>query len=464
MGPAFYIENNLLELLMKISVRLTTLFLTLAFFSGTVLLAAEKDVSTIKKYVKSGKLTESDVSRIKEEVKGELKNEIMDELRAELKPAITTDVKESVKSDVAAKISAGKTKEIEVAKKEKDKEFKISGYTQIRYLDDNTPVNAGAGVSGGSSFSMARTRMIMQKKHDDKLSAFIQTNMTGNTAATATSSNDWKMTFLDATVNYLPTPDWEIRLGQFTLPFGLEVPLGAKDIYLINYSMVGNNSQHEMIADDSRDIGTRIKYNKKGNPFTYIVAVTNGEGVNRKNDSNDAKDLIGRLTYSPTKFWQIGVSGETGKRYKAAGANTAATLATAQTLYGVTKAAATAAGDFKRDKAGIDFKYKKDRWFWQAEYQWLRTGMAGRISDLIGRGGYIEGGYMFNPKFELALKEDMFQWDISNAAKDTTAKSHIIGLNWYFHKMAKWQFVYENRKETPSIGNDRFYSQIQMDF
>jgi len=441
---------------MKITAKLTALVLAFAVAGGPAVMAAENEGAVIKKYVRSGKLSAADVAKIKEEVKGELKNEIMSEIRAELKPVITSDVKEAVKSDIAAKISADKTKEIEVAKKEKDKEFRISGYTQIRYTDDNTPVNAGAGVSGGSSFNMARTRMIMQKKHDDKLNVFIQTNMTGNSAATATSSNDWKMTFLDATVNYLPTPDWEIRLGQFTLPFGLEVPLGAKDIYLVNYAMVGNNSQHEMIADDSRDIGARIKYNKKGNPFTYIVAVTNGEGVNRKNDSNDNKDFIGRLTYSPTKFWQVGVSGETGKRFKPAAA--------ANAIYGATKSAATTARDFKRDKAGIDVKYKKDRWFWQGEYQWLRTGVAGRISDLLGRGGYIEGGYMFNPKFELALKEDVFQWDITNAAGNTTSKAHVIGLNWYFHKVAKWQFVYENRKETPSIGNDRFYSQIQMDF
>ncbi len=420
--------------------------------------AKAKKSNTLKKYVSKGKLTEAEAAKIKEEVKNELKNEIISEIKAELKSELAPEVKEAVNTDIKAAIAADKSKEVELAKKDKDKEFKITGYTQVRYTDDNTPGTVG------SSWNVARTRLIMNKKHDDKLSFFAQTNMTGNTAATATNSNDWKMTLLDANIAYKPTADWEIRAGQFILPFGLEVPLGPKNIFLVNYSQAGSNTAHEVAGDDSRDMGVQFKYNQKGNPFTYVLAATNGEGINRKNDSNDGKNVVGKVIYTPDKFWQFGVSGQSGKRFKAAGANTAATLATAQALYGATKAIATTAGDFKRDRAGIDAKYTKNRWFAQAEYQWLRTGMAGRISDLLGRGGYIEGGYKFNPKFELALKEDVFQWDVSGAAGDTTTKAHVLGLNWYFHKMAKWQFVYENRKENPAVNNDRFYSQIQLEF
>ncbi|HNY11970.1 MAG TPA: porin, partial [Candidatus Wallbacteria bacterium] len=262
--------------------------------------AKAKKENTLKKYVKKGKLTEAEAAKIKDEIKNELKNEIISEIKAELKSELAPEVKEAVNTDIKAAIAADKSKEVEIAKKDKENELKITGYTQVRYTDDNTPGAAG------SSWNSARTRLIMNKKHDDKLSFFAQTNMSGNSPATATNSNDWKMTLLDASIAYKPTPDWEIRAGQFIVPFGLEVPLGPKNLYLVNYSQVGSNSQHEVAGDDSRDMGVQFKYNQKNNPFTYYISATNGEGINRKNDSNDDKNIVGRVTYAPDKFWQFG--------------------------------------------------------------------------------------------------------------------------------------------------------------
>ncbi|HOT75828.1 MAG TPA: porin, partial [Candidatus Wallbacteria bacterium] len=102
------------------------------------------------------------------------------------------------------------------------------------------------------------------------------------------------------------------------------------------------------------------------------------------------------------------------------------------------------------------------RWYWQGEYQWLRTGLAGRLNDLKGRGGYLQGGYMMTKTLELALKEDIFTPDADNGATKRTI--HAAGLNWYFVKNAKWQILYENRKETPEVKNDFWASQLQLEF
>lgn len=464
------LKNNLEEKVKSIA-KLTLILYSLVLFGGTAA-AAQKEAAaekqpqaietqkkpearkakkenTLKKYVKKGKLSEAEAAKIKEEIKNELKNEIISEIKAELKEELKGDLKADVKQEIQAEAKIEKSKEVEIAKKSKEKELSISGYTQVQYTDNNAAGNS-------SSFNVARTRMIVKKKVDDKLSFFLQTNLSGNAANNANSSSNPKLTLLDATVNYQATPDLEIKAGQFVIPYGLEVPLGPKNLYMINYSQVGANADHEIVGDDQRDTGLMFTHKKKDSPFTYYLSATNGEGINRRNDSNDSKTVSGKISYAPNAFWQFGVSALSGKRYKAA-----STAAAGIALYG-TQGGATPAQDFKRNGAGFDFKYKKDRWYWQGEYQWLRTGLAGRLNDLKGRGGYLQGGYMMTKTLELALKEDIFTPDADNGATKRTI--HAAGLNWYFVKNAKWQILYENRKETPEVKNDFWASQLQLEF
>jgi len=408
-----------------------------------------KKENTLKKYVKKGKLSEAEAAKIKEEIKNELKNEIISEIKAELKEEIKTDVKSNVKEELQVEAKIEKSKEVELAKKAKENDMSIGGYTQLQYVDNNAVGNA-------SSFNVARTRLIVKKKVDDKLSFFLQTNLSGNAANNANSSANPKMTLMDATVNYQATPSLLISGGQFVVPFGLETVLGPKNIFMINTAQVGGNADHEIVGDDQRDLGVMFIQKQKNNPFTYTLSLTDGEGINRRNDSNDNKTVTGKIAYAPNKYWHIGVSAMSGKRYK-----TAMTAANGITLYG-TKGVATPSQNFDKTGTGLEFKYKKDKWFWQGEYQWLKTGLAGRISDLKGRGGYVETGYMMTKNLELALKEDIFLPDTSNS--DSKRTIHAAGLNWYFTKAAKWQVVYEKRKETPEVQNDFWASQLQLEF
>ena len=336
----------------------------------------------------------------------------------------------------------------EKAKEEKKEEkkapvvypFDLSGYAQFLYSDNTAAAN-------GSTVNLSRMRFIGKKKIDEKLMLFVQSNFTGN------SDTASKLTVLDVNAQYDLGGGRSVWLGQFVMPFGFESPISPKNLHMINYSQESVNTEHEMAGDDLRDVGVRYNYAPKDCHFNLSVAAVNGEGINRRADTNDNKAIVGRLGYVFNKFFNIGLSGYEGKRYKAASAAVAS--------YG-TMAAATTAGDFLKRRAAFDFTYKKDRLMLQGEYHLFRTGVQGRLSDLIGQGYFVQGGLMLSKTFEFTLKHDAFTPNKNN----TTTKKTInaAGFNWYFHKAAKMQFVYQKHGETPEVDNNRVDSLLCFDF
>lgn len=334
------------------------------------------------------------------------------------------------------------TAEVKIAEKPAaaPRPFEFSGYAQFLYTD-NTASASGAGAN------LSRARFIGKKKIDDKLALFVQTNLTGN------SDTASKLSLVDANIQYDLGGGRNLWLGQFILPFGVESPVAPRNLHMINYSQESINAEHEIAGDDLRDVGLRYNYAPKDGRFSLSAAVVNGEGINRKADTNDAKTFVGRLGYSFDKFFGAGVSGYEGKRYKAASAAVAS--------YGA-RAGATGAGDFTKRRAALDATYKKDRLTLQGEYHLYRTGLQGRVSDLVGFGWFVQGGFYLSKTFELTLKRDELTPDRNDAStgKIVTAS----GFNWYFHKAAKMQFAYEKRAETPETPNDRVDALVCVDF
>ncbi len=423
-------------------------FITLA--AAAVSNAAPKDES-LDKFVKKGRITKKEAAVIKQDLKSELKAEITSEVREELKKngvrkhvaeTAGTAIKHDLLPEVKTALAAEKKTSDEDAKLAKSKELSIFGYAQINYIDDNAPA-AAAG------FNIARIRLLTYKKIDNNFDFYFHGNITGNNDTYS------KIMLLESVVRYNGTPGFQAWFGQFVIPFGIEVPLGSSKIHMINFSQINNNLDHEQFNEDLLDTGVRLDFEKKGRPLNLTLAILNGEGINRKSDSNDGKTLVGRLTYKAAKGLVLGASALDGKRYKAASAATAS--------FGK-YAAATPDGDFDRKRKAFDLKYTGARWFWQGEYCFFETGMAGRSANLKGKGGYLETGYRIKPKFELTLKNELFTPDTDDNSSRREIKAY--GFNWYFSKISKIQFVYENRIEQPgkTINNDLFATQYTMEF
>lgn len=430
----------------------------------------EKKSKTAAKKAKKEAKKSASPAEVKEPEQSEhgKKDSIAAEKAPELK-AGSEEVKLSSPEPVqekAAPVAAAPEKKAEAKSEAKSSPIEISGYMQYLYTDQE---NNAAGTGGSGNIS--RARLILKKQLDDKTQFYTQLN--GNT----TTAEGAQFQIYDMYTKYNFTPDTNIQIGQFSVPNGFQLAVTApKDIYMINAGQAYGSTEHETtVANDSRDRGLMINYAKKGSQFNYALAIVDGEGIN--NDSiirNDNKSVHVRIGYEPLSYLKFGVFGSEGRRYKAAVTDTtkaavassssayvtnAAT--TYDSLYG-TKAGATAAGDFLRRRAGIDMRYKKDKWTLQGEYQWLETGLAGRISNLIGRGGFVEAGYLIRPKLDLTAKTDVFTPNTNDSNTKKTVNAG--GFNWYLNKTSKFQFVYESKKETPETKNDKINTLFTLEF
>ena len=346
---------------------------------------------------------------------------------------------------LVAKAVAEKEKEAsEKAKKDKEYEMAMGGYMQVLYSDvQNQPAGTGA------NWNVSRARLTLKKKLNDRASFYSQYN------ANTTDQNNSQFAIVDMYVDYKLSNDLAAQLGQFIIPTGYQPSLvSPKDTYMINLGQIYGNASHDMNALwDTRDLGLRLQHKRKGSKFDYSLAVANGAGILSGIQRPDTKTVFGRIGYEPNQYWKLGIYGLSGKRYKAASA--------ANPIYGAS-AAATTAGDRDRKRAGFDFRFKKDRFTLQGDYQEMETGLAGRISNLKGKGYFVEAGYYVRPKFELTVKNDMLKPDDSNVISKSTVNAG--GFNWYFDKKAKLQLVISKIKETPEVKNDRVDSLVTVEF
>lgn len=418
--------------------RFSILVLIALLCAGTFTDAAE--AGSGKKSAKKKKyMTEEEVIDIVKRALAE--KEMQDKLARETEAA----ERDRQAAELVAKAVAEKEKEAaEKAKKDKEYEMAIGGYMQVLYSDmQNQPAGTGA------NWNVSRARLTLKKKLNDRASFFSQYN------ANTTDQNNAQFAIVDMYVDYKLSNDLNAQLGQFIIPTGYQPSLvSPKDIYMINLGQIYNNAAHDMNALwDTRDLGLRLQYKQKGSKFDYALAVANGAGILSGIQRADAKTVFGRIGYEPNRYWKLGVYGLSGKRYKAASA--------ANPIYGAS-AAATTAGDKDRKRAGFDFRFKKDRFTLQGDYQAMETGLAGRAANLKGKGYFVEAGYYVRPKFELTIKNDTLKPDDTNALSKSTVNAG--GFNWYFDKKAKLQLVISKIKETPEVKNDRVDSLVTVEF
>jgi hypothetical protein len=418
----------------SLAVLTLTAFVCAGIFAGAADAKSQKKTAKKKKY-----MTEEEVVDIVKRALAE--KELQDRMAKE---AETVQKDEEV-AELVAKVVADKEKEMnDKAKKDKENDISIGGYMQVMYSDME-----GQAAGTGANWNVSRARLIMKKKLNDKTSFFSQYN------ANTTNQDSSQFAIIDMYVDHKLTSDLGLQLGQFIIPTGYQPSLvSPKDTYMINLGQIYHNAAHDMNALwDTRDLGLRMQYKQKGSKFDYSLAVANGTGILSGIQRSDAKTVFGRIGYEPNKYWKLGIYGLSGKRYKAA--------AVANPIYGAS-AAATTAGDKDRKRAGFDFRFKKEKFTLQGDYQMMETGLPGRAANLKGKGYFVEAGYYVRPKFELTLKNDMLKPDDTNVLSKSTVNAG--GFNWYFDKKAKFQLVISKIKETVEVKNDRVDSLVTVEF
>ncbi len=250
---------------------------------------------------------------------------------------------------------------------------------------------------------------------------------------------------LDAFITYSRlAPYFKIAMGQFKSPFSLERNTGCSALHTVNRSMVVNQLGMD------RDMGVMFMGNVK-DKIKYNVALMNGTGVGLRDD-NKAKDLTGRVVFTPIKGLGIGGSFRFGKA----------------------PAAVADADEDERKAFGGDLSFTKGDLLVQAEYiqredvgSYTTGGGCGEPLEIhqgsVKRNGYfVQALYTFPCNLQPVLKYETFD---ANTEMDNDQRSiFTFGFNYFLNEWTRIQvnYLYAAEANGKEIDNDQILVQAQV--
>ena len=265
----------------------------------------------------------------------------------------------------------------------------------------------------------------------------------------------------------LAEPSAVIRFGQQRIPFGIEVqtpggllPFTSRsylDLKLTRNAGLDNNKFSNAEFVQERDIGVQLRGRLDDGRFDYAVAAVNGAGIN-VSDTNNSKDVVGRLGYNPYRGLRFGVSGYNG------------------TQVDILKASE------RRDRAGLDFELTQDL---LPRFRMLGEAATGHDGPFTRRTWYLAGFYELiqqksarAPGLVLGVRYDEMKQNVTDVGgfDDNVYRRWTVGLDYYFlnavertsgyWQQVKFQLDYEFRRHnapTQALGNtDAFGHDLLM--
>jgi len=119
---------------------------------------------------------------------------------------------------------------------------------------------------------------------------------------------------------------------------------------------------------------------------------------------------------------------------------------------------------FDIDGWGADLFFNTGPFTLEAEYDRFEEAMLGGRPDVLGQGWYVQGGYLFHGRFELATRYQLL--DPNRGVSGDRSRWTSGGFNIYIRQHSlKVQTDYTfKREQGNAIQNDAFQSQLQLDF
>lgn len=253
-------------------------------------------------------------------------------------------------------------------------------------------------------------------------------------------------------LDWTPTKQFNIRAGQFKVPFSLENQISLTNLETVMYSRT--ISSLVSMGDDvmkkqnnrnngGRDIGIQASGSlaPMGNHdlIQYSLGVFQGSGITTR-EQNNTKDFAGTLLLQPIKGFRVGAGAYFGQ-------------ATYSNDGGITTA------DHVRNRWGISSDYQTDRLTARAE--WFK----GNDGGIDREGVYGSLLYYFAPKkFNAVAKVDYYN---NNKAINSEVMDYTLGLNYYFFPQCRFQLNYIHSNYSKKWGaedSNTVYAQMQIVF
>ena len=184
----------------------------------------------------------------------------------------------------------------------KDYELRIHGYAQI---DNRTYLN-NDNAANTDQFLVRTARPIIEAKIADEYSARLMLDFGNN-----------QTRVLDAFADYKPEKEFNVRVGKFKAPIGLERWQSESDIPFVERGLATN-------LVPFRDIGVQVYGDVIPKTVEYQLAFTNGSSdlSDNNGDTDNAKDITARIFTHPfhetnipaLRGLGVGIAGSIGDR------------------------------------------------------------------------------------------------------------------------------------------------------
>jgi len=313
-------------------------------------------------------------------------------------------------------------------------------------------------------------------------------------------------TVLDAYVDTRFSSKFRFRAGKDKSPVGYEVLIGDPALLFLERSLVSN-------LLPNRDVGVQFQGDLAGGKFFYAGGVFNGvlDGANSVTDldTNNAKDLAGRIVVQPFRTtatpagpvsglgFQVG--GSTGEQSGALPVyRTSGGLQTWYQYAGVSGStpAATADGTRNRVTPAVFYYYKSFGAFaeyarsaqavtrgttsrnvanhaWEISAAYLLTGESASAGVPSPRTPFdpttgASGAWQLTTRYaELAVDDAAFDAGFAASGASQKAKAFTVGLNWYPSQYIKYYVTYDRTSfdgPTPRPAENIIAFRVQIAF
>ncbi|MDO9341217.1 MAG: porin, partial [Bacteroidales bacterium] len=307
------------------------------------------------------------------------------------------------------------------------RQMQLSGYSQVRFQSLQE-----AGKKDG--FDIRRARLDLRGSLSPYFSYRVQADLAD------------KPKLIDGYGEIKLADFFSITAGQFKIPFSLENLASSNKLDMIDRSQVVEalvaRGKDVIGNQNGRDVGIQISgtiLKIKDLPLAeYRFGVFNGSGINVADTANEAKDIAGRLIFTPLKGFSFG-----GGFYN-----------------GWDKAIKPdVAGKSQiRNRFGVELSYVTARFSLKGEY------IAGKDGKTDRAGWYVQTGYFLIPlKLQVLGKYDVY--DPNKSAADNISTNYVLGANYCFNSWSRLQAFYTIRQEEGTAMDNNYFSiQYQIGF
>ena len=280
----------------------------------------------------------------------------------------------------------------------------------------------------------------------------------------------------DAYLDTVFAPAFRIRVGKGKTPFGMERLHSSSNMLFMDRAL-------PTALVPNRDIGIQVLGDVSGGVVSYLAGVMNGvaDGGSADLDTNDGKDVSGRLVFrpftrnvaSPLRGLGVGISGSTGEQAGAAALPSLRTQIIQQPYFSY---AAGAVADGRRNRYSPQvffFRGPFGGWAeyvhtevpitrtgvtediehhaWQVAASWVLTGEAATdaatgvrpraiFDPSTGHWGAFQVAARVH---ELEIEQQAFDLGFAAAGASQQAHAWTAGLNWILTPNVKYVFNFE---------------------